>query len=142
MWLLRAGVQPNVKTYTTLMSACTRAGEWERALDAFQMMEAAGLEADVMAYNSAISACAATGAWDVAWAHFGSASPTHLPIRSAFSCSETIAATDVSLPKCGQLQFCIRRSILHHAAFHLLQQSHTDSGVGSITKLTLCTAQL
>ena len=78
-----------MKTYTTVMSACTRAGQWERALDAFQRMEAAGLEADVMAYNSAISACAATGAWDAAWAHFGSAPPTLLPDRSAFRCSET-----------------------------------------------------
>lgn len=39
-----AGVAPNVLTYTTLMSACTRHGQWQRALEAFSKMEAAGLQ--------------------------------------------------------------------------------------------------
>ena len=68
-----AGVAPNVLTYTTLMSACTRAGQWEKALQAFAKMEGAGLQPDVLAYNSAISACAAAGGWEKAWALFGSA---------------------------------------------------------------------
>lgn len=62
-------------TYTTLMSACTRAGQWQSALTAFQKMEAAGLQPDVLAYNSAISACAAAGGWEKAWALFGSEFP-------------------------------------------------------------------
>lgn len=74
--LLLTGVAPNVKTYTTLMSACTRHGQWQRALEAFRRMEAAGLQPDVLAYNSAISAYAAAGLWEKAWALFGSESPT------------------------------------------------------------------
>jgi pentatricopeptide repeat protein len=69
---LRAGVAPNVLTYTTLMSACSRHGQWERALQAFHHMEAAGLQPDVLAYNSAITAYARAGAWEKAWALFGS----------------------------------------------------------------------
>jgi pentatricopeptide repeat protein len=61
-----AGVAPNVLTYTTLMSACSRHGQWERALQAFHHMEAAGLQPDVLAYNSAITAYARAGAWEKA----------------------------------------------------------------------------
>jgi pentatricopeptide repeat protein len=61
-----------VLTYTTLMSACSRHGQWERALQAFHHMEAAGLQPDVLAYNSAITAYARAGAWEKAWALFGS----------------------------------------------------------------------
>lgn len=68
----RTGVAPNVLTYTTLMSACSRHGQWERALQAFHHMEAAGLQPDVLAYNSAITAYARAGAWEKAWALFGS----------------------------------------------------------------------
>lgn len=62
-----------MKTYTTLMSACTRHGQWQRALEAFCRMEAAGLQPDVLAYNSGISAYAAAGLWEKAWALFSSA---------------------------------------------------------------------
>lgn len=77
MWVcVDAGVPPNVRTYTTLMSACTRAGKWQHALEAFTEMEEAGIAPDVAAFNSGISACAAAGAWDRGWAIFGG-EPTH-----------------------------------------------------------------
>ena len=57
------------------MSACTRGGQWQQAIEAFAAMEAEDIIPDVLAYNSAISACAAAGAWDRGWALFGGARP-------------------------------------------------------------------
>lgn len=67
-----AGVQPNAHAYTSLMSLCQRAGQWQRAMDIFRRMETAGVKADVVAYNSAIAACAKGLDWEQAWAVFAS----------------------------------------------------------------------
>ena len=67
-----AGVEPNVHAYTSLMSLCQKAGEWQRAMDIFRRMETADIKADVVAYNSAIAACAKGLDWEQAWAVFAS----------------------------------------------------------------------
>ena len=67
-----AGVIPNVQAYTSLMSLCQRAGQWQKAMQVFRRMEAANVTVDVIAYNSAIAACAKGGDWEQAWAVFSS----------------------------------------------------------------------
>ncbi len=67
-----AGIIPNVHAYTSLMSLCHRAGQWQRAMQVFRRMEAADVTVDVIAYNSAIAACAKGGDWEQAWAVFSS----------------------------------------------------------------------
>ena len=67
-----AGIIPNVHAYTSLMSLCQRAGQWQKAMQVFRRMEAADVTVDVIAYNSAIAACAKGGDWEQAWAVFSS----------------------------------------------------------------------
>ena len=64
---VRAGIKPNVITFTTLISCCQRAGRWKRAMQFFTEMEEAGVRPDLKAYNSIISACSRGARWEDAW---------------------------------------------------------------------------
>lgn len=70
--MMHAGIVPNVHAYTSLMSLCQKAGQWQRAMQIFRRMEAADVKVDVVAYNSAIAACAKGSDWEQAWAVFSS----------------------------------------------------------------------
>jgi pentatricopeptide repeat domain-containing protein 1 len=63
---------PTVKTYTTLIKACTAAGAPNRAVGLFAEMEADGLSADLLAYNSLMGAFSRCGEWGRAWSVLGS----------------------------------------------------------------------
>jgi pentatricopeptide repeat protein len=45
------------------MSACQRAGEWERVLGVIGMMKNAGLPADLPAFSAVMAACIRAKAW-------------------------------------------------------------------------------
>ena len=45
-------------TYSSLISACEKAGRWELALQLFREMHAEGCRPNVVTYNSLIAACA------------------------------------------------------------------------------------
>ena len=45
-------------TYSSLISACEKAGRWELALDLFSEMHREGCKPNVVTYNSLIAACA------------------------------------------------------------------------------------
>lgn len=66
----RAGVQPNTVSYNSLLSACERCGQAERALEVFSMMEKeAGptlgyTGSSLVTYNTLISACGKAGMYD------------------------------------------------------------------------------
>ena len=45
-------------TYSSLISACEKAGEWQLALDLFGEMHAEGVQPNTVTYNSLITACA------------------------------------------------------------------------------------
>lgn len=66
----RAGVQPNTVSYNSLLSACERCGQAERALEVFNMMEKeAGptlgyTGSSLVTYNTLISACGKAGMYD------------------------------------------------------------------------------
>ena len=51
-------VSVNVITYSSLISACEKAGRWELALDLFGEMHREGCKPNVVTYNSLIAACA------------------------------------------------------------------------------------
>lgn len=55
---LRRGCERNVITYSSLISACEKAGRWELALDLFSEMHREGCKPNVVTYNSLIAACA------------------------------------------------------------------------------------
>lgn len=56
---------PDVVTYTALISAFERGGQWQLALQAFQQMCAQGCRPDAIVYNAIIDALWQTG---VVWA--------------------------------------------------------------------------
>jgi pentatricopeptide repeat domain-containing protein 1 len=59
------GCQPDVVTYTALVSAYERGGQWLMALEAFDEMVARGCWPDAIVYNAIIDALWQTG---VVWA--------------------------------------------------------------------------
>jgi pentatricopeptide repeat protein len=59
------GCQPDVVTYTALVSAYERGGQWLLALEAFDEMVARGCWPDAIVYNAIIDALWQTG---VVWA--------------------------------------------------------------------------
>lgn len=49
-------------TYSALISACEKAGQWQAALDLFERMQAEGCPPNVITFNSIITACGQVGA--------------------------------------------------------------------------------
>jgi pentatricopeptide repeat domain-containing protein 1 len=59
------GCAPDVVTYTALISALERGGQWQLALDAFNQMVQRGCRPDAIVFNAIIDALWQTG---VVWA--------------------------------------------------------------------------
>lgn len=55
--MLQRGCERNVITYSSLISACEKAGRWELALQLFDRMHQEGCRPNVVTYNSLIAAC-------------------------------------------------------------------------------------
>lgn len=59
-WMVAAGIKPNVRTYTALMTAFGNAREWERALALLRLMRAqagaGGVEPNAYTYSALIKA--------------------------------------------------------------------------------------
>ena len=58
---LPQGCQRSVITYSSLISACEKAGEWRLALQLLEEMRREGCNPNVISYNSLITACAQGG---------------------------------------------------------------------------------
>jgi pentatricopeptide repeat domain-containing protein 1 len=52
------GCERSVITYSSLISACEKAGQWDLALQVFDEMRGEGCVPNVITYNSLITACA------------------------------------------------------------------------------------
>ena len=55
------GLQPNVITYNSVISACEKGGKAESALQLFYEMRQQGLQPNVIFYTAVISACGKGG---------------------------------------------------------------------------------
>eukprot|EP00891_Asterochloris_glomerata_P006084 jgi/Astpho2/6084/Aster-04031 len=61
---LPQGCQRSVITYSSLISACEKAGEWRLALQLLEEMRREGCNPNVISYNSLITACAQGAQWE------------------------------------------------------------------------------
>lgn len=52
------GCERSVITYSSLISACEKAGQWELALELFNEMHSEGCVPNTVTFNSLITACA------------------------------------------------------------------------------------
>jgi len=59
--MLRTGCERSVITYSALISACEKAGQWQLALNLFNEMLRERCTPNVITYNSLITACAQVG---------------------------------------------------------------------------------
>ena len=55
-----------MRTFTSLITACARAGRLDKALELRARMERAGIAANLYTYNSLLAACASIGNLDLA----------------------------------------------------------------------------
>ena len=53
----RSGLEPNVITFSALISACEKGQQWQLALGFLEEMRWSGLELNVITVNAVISAC-------------------------------------------------------------------------------------
>lgn len=84
---IQRGCERNVITYSSLISACEKAGRWELALDLFGEMHREGCKPNVVTYNSLIAACA----------QGVSLSPACLPVNTYTACNaDNLSPTAVS----------------------------------------------
>ena len=59
--MILAGETPNHVTFTTLINACGRSGQLERAFAVLEQMQMASLQPNVVTYTALIDACAKAG---------------------------------------------------------------------------------
>jgi len=56
--MVHRGCERSVITYSSLISACEKAGQWELALELFNEMHNEGCFPNTVTFNSLITACA------------------------------------------------------------------------------------
>ena len=61
------GCERSVITYSSLISACEKAGQWELALELFNEMHSEGCSPNTVTFNSLITACAQGERVAAAW---------------------------------------------------------------------------
>lgn len=54
---MREGCERSVITYSALINACEKAGQWDLALQLFERMQQEGIAPNTVTYNSLITAC-------------------------------------------------------------------------------------
>lgn len=58
-----AGLAPNAIIYSTVISACERSDQWQRAVGLLRTMREDGILPVTITYNTVISACGKSGQW-------------------------------------------------------------------------------
>lgn len=59
-------LQPDVRTYNPMISACAESKDWEGALKLLHQMDRAAIPPDVITFNRLLSVCEASGQWELA----------------------------------------------------------------------------
>ena len=62
------GLEPNEFCFAAAISACAKAGEWERALAVYDDMGSRGLVADIVTFDALLAACDKGEQWERALA--------------------------------------------------------------------------
>ena len=65
-------MKPNVITYSAVISACEKGGQWEKALEVFASMDSNGVSPNDITYCAVISACEKGRQWEKALEIFAS----------------------------------------------------------------------
>ena len=104
-----SGVEPNVQTYTALVSVCSHAGQFAQALSTLQAMDVAGVQPDVVAFNSVIAACADQAHWEAAWSVMAGmrrcgTTPTVVSYNLLLSACERAGQAERALEVFGRMQ--------------------------------------
>jgi pentatricopeptide repeat protein len=86
-------VETNTIVYNATMSACSKGGAWERALELFDDMPGLGHERSTITYNVAMGACMRGGDWERALELFD-AMPDEGLERDAVSVNTAMAAAE------------------------------------------------
>lgn len=58
-----SGLAPNAIVYSTVISACERSDQWQRAVNLLRAMRQDGIIPVTVTYNTVISACGKSGQW-------------------------------------------------------------------------------
>ena len=87
-----AGVQPDLLTYTSLASACAKAGRWKESLALLDEIEQShGISPDRIMYTSVIKACASEGRWREAMKVFATMRERKI-VMDSVACNAVITA--------------------------------------------------
>ena len=57
------GCERNVITYSSLIGACEKTGQWELAFELFRRMKSEGIQPNIITFNSMITTCASSAKW-------------------------------------------------------------------------------
>ena len=66
VYMKKAGLQPDVVTYSAMVDACAKSAQLELARKVFEEMKAAGVEPNLKVYSTMISACEKGKQWELA----------------------------------------------------------------------------
>lgn len=59
----QSGLAPNAVIYSTVISACERSDQWQKAVKLLRTMRRDGILPVPVTYNTVISACGKSGQW-------------------------------------------------------------------------------
>eukprot|EP00415_Alexandrium_ostenfeldii_P005144 UN5144 len=86
--MIQSRVEPNVVTFSAVISACEKGGQWLAALTLLSSMIKLGIVPNVVSCNAAVSTCEKSGQWLVALALLSSMAWLHIePTVVKFQCS-------------------------------------------------------
>ncbi len=96
--MMNEGCERSVITYSSLISACEKAGQWQMALKVFEKMAAEQCRPNTVTFNSLITACAQGAASSDAV--YARVSPVYLPAHRLMSWKRAgpLAACCCNLP--------------------------------------------
>jgi pentatricopeptide repeat domain-containing protein 1 len=61
------GIAPNVRSYTAAIDACSKGGQWQKALKLLTEMQLQGITPNEKTFTAAIDACSKGGQWQQAF---------------------------------------------------------------------------